>query len=165
MEFKDFFEKINQLSSGEKAALKRNCGVMLEKADGNAIIAFYKCMPYDVAKINEPYWFASACFACLFKEQGTQRLEQCFAVMKNDSQSLENRIAQLLDMNWDTYGYFLQKLTRLVKMVNQKGYKIDCESLLKDLLGWNNDAKYVQKRWARALYIREEKNEKENGGE
>ncbi len=154
MEDKQFFESIYQLSSGEKAALKRNCGSMLEQADGNAILAFYKCLPYGVPKKQEPYWFAAACIASLFKEPGNKPIEQVFSELKNESNSIEMRIAGLIDMNWDEDGYFLQKLTRLIKMSVQKGYTVDCSKLLGDLIYWNNDTRSVQKKWARALYIK-----------
>lgn len=160
MDDKGFLESVYQLSNGEKAALKRNCGVMLNEADGNAVLAFYKCLPYGVPKRQEPVWFSVACIASLFKEPGNKPIEKCFSEMKNESGSIENRIAHLLDMNWDEDGYFLQKLVRLLKMALQKGYRIDCSSLLWDLINWNNDMNNIQKKWARALYVN-----RENGGE
>ncbi len=146
-----FFEKLSNLSNGEKAALRRNAGKMLNDADGNAIIAFYKCLPYEV-EFKESVWFAVACIYCMSKEHGTEGIEDCFAIMKNDSDSIKNRLAGLLDMKWDNDGFFLSKLSRMAKMTLQKGYLFDSGLLLKDLLTWENDNRFVQKKWAKALF-------------
>ena len=151
MSTEKFFENLSNLSTGEKAALRRNAGIMLTDASGNAIIAFYKCLPYE-EKNREDVWFAVACIYCLSKEHGTNGIEDCFAIMKNDSDSIRNRLASLLDMKWDSDGFFLSKLSRMVKMTLQKGYLFDCEALLKDLLWWEHPDRFVQKKWAKALF-------------
>lgn len=151
MNTEKFFENLSNLSTGEKAALRRNAGIMLNDADGNAIIAFYKCLPYE-EKCKESVWFAVACIYCLSKDHGTVGIEECFAIMKNDSDSIRNRLAGLLDMKWDDDGFFISKLSRMVKMTLQKGYLFDCEALLKDLLYWEHPDRFVQKKWAKALF-------------
>lgn len=37
-------------------------------------------------------------------------------------------------------------------MTLQKGYLFDSGLLLKDLLTWENDNRFVQKKWAKALF-------------
>ncbi len=157
----EFFNRIDALSTGERAVMKRNCGVMLDEADGKALITFYRCLPHSVPQWQEPYYFAVGCIACLWKEKGTVSLEECFAQLRDNSGSIEKRITTLLDMDWDNDGFFLTKLTRLIKMAASAGYKIDCEKLLNDLLWWNSDSRFVQKNWARKLYIRETTEKKE----
>lgn len=159
----EFFENIDRLNKGERTALKRNCGIMLNHATGQAMIAFYKCLPEGAKQIEEPKWFAVACIYCLCEDNPDRKLQNCFAVMKNDSDSLSSRIAAVLDMDWDEDGLFLMKLTRLIKMAVQKGYSFSCESLLCDLLKWDCEDRVVQRKWARDMYYEAQQNR--NGGE
>lgn len=146
-----FFARLDKLRSGERAALKRSAGSMLSEAGGPAMAAFFQCLPYEVAMENR--WFAAACFHCMW-DAGSQGvpLEKILCRLKNESDSMKNRIAALLDQRWDEDGYLLTKLCRMIKMVRQKGYCVDCAALLEDLLYWNSDAQIVQRKWARAVY-------------
>ena len=156
-----FFEALDRLSSGERAVLRRASGQMLQEADARAMAAFYRCLPWDACKnpFNEDRWFASACFHCLWDAEADSRqpLEQIMREMQKKSDSMEHRLTSLLDMSWETDGYLLTKLSRVVKMARQQGYCVDCDNLLKDLLGWNSDTQYVQRKWARAMYYNNEK--------
>ena len=67
---------------------------------------------------------------------------------------MEHRLAALLDLQWDGDGYLLAKLCRMIKMVKAKGKTVDCESLLKDLIYWNSGNQSVQRKWARAMYMK-----------
>ena len=147
-----FFAQLDKLPAGERTALKRAAGSMLSKADGRAIAAFFRCLPPEV-EYEEDRWFAAACFYCMW-DAGSQGmpLEQIFHQMKNESGSMESRLAALLDQRWENDGYLLNKLYRLIKMAGQQGYCVDCAALLYDLLHWNWDAQFVQRRWARTMY-------------
>ena len=70
------------------------------------------------------------------------------------SESTGHRAEVLLDTAWDEDGYMLTKLTRLVKLIRQKsdGEPVDFEVLLEDLIGWNSEKQYVQRKWARAIF-------------
>lgn len=156
-----FFESLDRLSTGERAVLRRAVGQLLQEADARAMAAFYRCLPWNACKnrFDEDRWFASACFHCLWDvASGPQQpLEQVMREMQKKSDSMEHRLTSLLDMSWETDGYLLTKLSRIVKMARQQGYCVDCDSLLEDLLHWNNDAQYVQRKWARAMYYDKEK--------
>ncbi len=156
-EMNGFFQRLNKLNNGERAALKRSAGVPLDKADGKAIAAFYRCLPAESKA--EDRWFAVACLRCLWdagEEQG-DRLERVISRMiRADelSESIQHRIEILLDTPWDSDGYMLGKLTRMVKLIRQKANRtpIDFSALLEDLIYWNSEKQYVQKKWARAVF-------------
>lgn len=150
-----FFQKLSKLDKGERAALKRSAGIMLEEADGKALAAFYRCRP---PKENEDIWFAVACLRCLWDADvgGGEPLEKIIAKLcenKLISKSVRHRVEVLMDMEWDDDGYMLAKLTRLIQVVRQKsdGASIDFAGLHWDLSKWSDDQK-VRRRWAREIY-------------
>ncbi len=68
--------------------------------------------------------------------------------LKNEkSSSTEKRFIALLDSDEDQLAI---RLRRMVSML--KDYDIDFEALLKDLIAWNHETKYVQMNWAKAFY-------------
>ena len=123
-----FFTKLDSLPSGDRAALKRAAGSMLFEADGQAMSAFFRCLPYGIKPHTENQWFATGCFYCMWEpgSQGTP-LENILCRMKNESDSMRSRVAALLDQRWEEDGYLLTKLCRIIKMARQKGYKIRCQ--------------------------------------
>lgn len=159
MNEKEFIDSIFDLPNGDRAVLKRNCGVMLKDADGKALTVFYRCLPYDVPVWAEPYYFAAACFSCLWKTPGTEKLERCFSRMGRNSGTLEKRLTDLMDMTWDEDGFFLAKLSRTIKMAASAGYQVNCADLLKDLMGWNHNKRYVQRKWIKAFYMNQTERE------
>ena len=154
-ERKKFFEKLSTISKGERAALRRCAGTMLKEANGQAITVFYKYLPYGLPAFQDPYWFAAACFACLWEETGGEAIERIMSKMKSESDSINKRLADLLDMQWDSDGFLLAKLTRIIQMMRQKGYTVDCALLLDDLLFWNSGSKTVQRKWAKTFSIQQ----------
>ena len=155
-----FFEALDRLSTGERAVLRRAAGQTFRETDVRAMAAFYRCLPWDnsVNRFSEDRWFAAACFHCLWEAGSGPRLplERIMRELKEKSDSMEHRLSSLLDQSWEEDGYLLTKLSRIVKMARQQGYCADCDSLLEDLLHWNSDTQYVQRRWARAMYYNKE---------
>ena len=154
-----FLSRINSLNTGERAALRRDAGNMLRQADGRAITAFYSCLPQGVNASQEDKWFAIACLRCLWDPdiEGGKPVEQVIADLIHNgtlSDSVKHRIEILMDTEWDTDGYMLTKLIRLVKLIRQKSDReqIDFASLLDDLIRWNNDSQSVQRKWARTIF-------------
>ena len=145
----EFFAALDRLSSGERAVLRRSSGKLLQDADARAMAAFYRCHP----GISEDRWFAAACFHCLWDAGvgSKQPLEEIIRELKKKSDSMEHRLASLIDTAWDSDGYLLTKLSRIIKMARQQGYCVDCCALLNDLLYWNSDSQFVQRRWARTM--------------
>lgn len=151
METDVFFERLDTLTKGERTALKRSCGVMLQQADGVAIAAFYKCLPYSVPRNAEGKWFAAASIHCLWENETREPFERAIGKMKVESNTVEGRVIVLSDMSWDDDGLFLSKLVRLIKMAKQKGFAIDANALLKDLIYWDSDSRNVQRRWLKEI--------------
>ena len=154
-----FFNRICELGTGDRAALKRAAGIMLAEADGKAVAAFYRCLPFGIPQWQEERWFAVACLRCLWDTEadGGAPFERIVGNMLKDeklSDSTGHRVEVLLDTAWDEDGYMLTKLTRLIKLVRQKsdGEPVDFEVLLEDLIGWNSEKQYVQRKWARAIF-------------
>lgn len=147
-----FVDRLSELSKGERACLRRCAGKVLKEADGQAVLTFYRCLPYNVPVWQESRWFAAGCLACLWDDAGTMPIEGCFARMRKESDTIEGRISALLDMQWDEEGFLLSKIARLLKMARQKGFDIDCGILLNDLIYWNSENQFVQRKWAKAIY-------------
>ena len=167
-----FFSKLDSFGTGERAALRREAGVMLRQADGHAVTAFYSCLPSNVQTWQEERWFAVACLRCLWDagDEGGRPFELVVADLIRSgelSDSTKHRVELLLDTEWDEDGYMLTKLARLLKLVRQKSDRatLDFAALLDDLLGWNSDKQYVQRKWAKAIFSNinlTDNNEKEN---
>ena len=154
-----FFSRLDRLGNGERAALRREAGIRLQDADGAALTAFYRCLPFAVDTHQESKWFAVACLRCLWEagEAEGRPLEQIVAALIQSgelSASAAHRVEILLDTSWDSDGYMLSKLSRLVKLVRQKSdrKRIDFSALLDDLIRWNSDSQTVQRKWARAIF-------------
>ena len=162
----EFFERLNKLETGERAALRRKAGTMIQSADGKALKAFYRCVPQSI-RSNEDKWFAIACLRCLWDEgedKGEPLETVISSLVRRDelSESTSHRVSTLLDTRWDQDGFMLSKLSRLVKLVRQKqSAMIDFPKLLEDLVYWKSDSQSVQRKWASAMFSYEKKNEKE----
>lgn len=167
---KTYFGALDALPPGERTALKRDAGNLLEKADGRAIRVFYKCMPYSVPQWQEGRWFAAGCLHCLWSTDTTERISirQTLYRLGTDpdvSESTAHRLESLLDLKWDIDGYMLTKLSRLARLIKSKGLAIDCADLLRDLIGWNSDSQSVQRKWAKAMYAAPNADEESKEGE
>lgn len=154
----EFLKRLDALSTGERAALRRSAGKMLHEAGGQAIAAFYKCYPPESEEKQEK-WFAVACIYCMWdweqEQQKAKPLQNILSDLCREetlSKSMQHRLIGLLDLKWDRDGYLLTKLVRMIKMVKTKGYAVDCVSLLTDLWDWNKDSQYIQRKWARSFY-------------
>ena len=160
MDWSSLFQRLDALPKGARVSLKREAGTMLHQADGQAVRAFYQCLPYSVPAWQEERAFAAACLHCLWDaEVKRQPIEQIFYQLGRDqdiSESTGHRLETLLDVSWDEDGFMLTKLVRLIRLAKSKGYAVDCQQLLEDLFYWNGEKQSVQRKWARALYRKPE---------
>lgn len=168
-----FFLRLNKLGTPEKCALKRAVGKTIQEANPHALAAFYKCMPFDVPRWQEERWFTIACLRCLWNETANSvaPLEKVVSRMISSGdlyESTGHKIEQILDTTWDSDGYLLTKITRLVKTIRAKesAMPIDFSTLLQDLIYWNAQSQSTQRRWAREIFgythFNGENEEKEN---
>jgi len=163
---KEYLKNLEKLGNGEKAALKRSIGQTLSNADGNALSAFYKAMPYDSYAKQENAFFLIGTFVCYWKDIDDSKLSfvECLRKIRDESDSLDRKVIALLDTDFsEQEDYFVGKLSRLIRMIKQKGYKPDFNELLNDLLLWNLENRSIQRKWARAYfgYINFDKNKEE----
>ena len=162
-----FFQNINRLTTGDRAALKRSSGTRLNDSDAKAFGVFYKVLPRGVPEWQEDKWFTIACLTCLSQPntENGQLIEKAMHKQKSDSDSFENRVISLLDCEWDEDGRMNTKLTRMIKLLKSKNSIIDTRALLNDLLYWDHPDRFVQKKWARAfqnIKENEESGDKDN---
>ena len=156
--------------NGLRAVFRRNAGELLQTADGRAVTAFYRLNGGGaVSERNEDRCFFAVCAACLWKaDEWTRAVPLTTGARKlnsDDKAAFEKRIRVLLDLPWDDEGYFATKLSRLLKYCKSKNMVVDGKSLMRDLINWDNDERFVQKRWVRELYREETKNSSKGVGE
>lgn len=157
-QYSEFSNRLNRLGSGDRAALRRSAGDMLEHADGRALTVFYRCLPNNIPAYQEGKWFAVACLRCLWDagDEGSKSLPELLCNMRSQellSDSVVHRVEILMDTPWDQDGYMLKKLYRLIVLVRQKnGAILSFQELLADLLGWNWENQQIQRKWARTIF-------------
>ena len=102
------------------------------------------------------------CLRCLWDAdmEGGEPFEQIIGRLIREeklSDSTLHRAEVLLDTAWDEDGYMLTKLTRMVKLIRQKSDRtaVNFSAMLDDLIRWNNENQYVQRKWARAIFTNE----------
>lgn len=142
---------------GRRAALKRAAGETLSAAGGNALTAFYQLRGIPKFPVQEEKCFAVVCMMCLWDVSMWGKAEPLIEgvrrkVSTDNMKGFEKRLQGLLDLSWDADGYFLTKLIRLVKFCKHKDVVVDPAGLLADLLGWEHESHFVQKRWVKDLY-------------
>ena len=132
---------------------------MLREANSTAMATFYRCLPSVVDVVQESKWFAVACLRCLWDagEETGRPFESVVAELIKESElsaSTRHRVEILLDTKWDTDGYMLAKLVRLVKLIRQKSdrTRIDFAALLDDMIRWNSESQITQRKWAREIF-------------
>ena len=166
---------LSRLSAGERSALKRNAGVMLNAAGADAIEGFYRALAGRVSPYAEKAWFASLCMQCLWREEEHPQVrpfpEMLRAIYQNPdaTESSRKKCVNYLDIPWDNDGFLLGKICNLVRgMRNDSAAVIpDFEELADDLARWNHPDRYVQRKWLRTICLNvnnqeNEEEEKEN---
>lgn len=159
--YSNYIEKADRLEKKDRVLLKRSCGSMLSEADGQTLTVFYRLLPGSVKPYEEDLWFLALCVHCLWGEEDNEKrrpMEKQISAMKYREEltdSFDHRFTVLLDTPWNDDGYLNQKLTRMAKLLKQKGYPVDGAELLDALLHWNAPDRYIQKKWVRA-YCRTE---------
>lgn len=155
--YKEFINDVDNLKKKDRVLLKRNCGSMLSEADGQTLTVFYRLLPKFVKPYEEELWFLALCIHCLWGEEDNEKrrpMENQISTMKNRenlTDSFDHRFTTLLDTQWNSDGYLNQKVTRMAKLLKQKGYPVDGAALLDALLHWGSPNRYIQKKWIRAF--------------
>ncbi len=144
---------MRKLQAGDRTALKRSLGVALRDADAKAWAAFYKV---SLAKDgwDESASFIAACAAAAFHNcPGPGRaLPVRLSELKDESESAQRRLMQLLDVPLSQNAYFAMKIGRILRMLLAKGINVDVADLMTDLQGWDFASRSVQLSWARVFF-------------
>lgn len=151
--------EIKKLSAGERAALRREAGRKLHDASGRALAAFYRVVPQGLDVKKQECWFCALTIACLWDVE-TASEGSCMAEMlrqlakRQATGGMDARIRSLLDTSWEEDGFLAAKINRLARMLRSDNRQVmpDINSLLTDLLYWNNDHRTVQLRWAQRYF-------------
>lgn len=162
----DQLKEVVSNDNGLRATLKRNAGLRLCEADWRAKMAFYRICGVGLVSLEkEDRFFLAVCVSCLWKpdewSRGKPLVEGARNFLDQDSRdTFVKRLRVLMDLPWDEDGYIAGKLCRLLKFCKSKGIVVDGKELLQDLLGWNADNRWVQRKWAREFYRIERKDNK-----
>lgn len=173
---KMFIEKLELLTSGDRAVLKRNAGNSLVETRGGAMAVFYRALPFGIHPNEEELWFIVATLRFLSRYrigasgESTRdfgwTLSELNKTYKSDS--FDIRVRGLLDCRWNEGdGALAYRLRQMVKLTDGKGIPVEWECFLRDLLNWEHPERWVQKKWARSYFgshIKKETND-ENADE
>lgn len=150
-----FFTRLGELTTGERAVLKRNAGRCFDDARGATMAAFYRALPLGISSRQEGIWYAIATMCCIYSADNANKgiaFERAMLKVKN-SDSFDTRVRSILDTAWDDNdGILGLKLYRMVKIMRNNNIDIDFASLLKDLIFWNHHDRFVQKKWAKTYF-------------
>ncbi|SEH22687.1 type I-E CRISPR-associated protein Cse2/CasB [Selenomonas sp. KH1T6] len=164
----DWLEKVQirlEKDKGLRSVLKRAAGKTMPAAGGAAMAAFYKLPP-------SPSWeqacFTVVCLMCLWEVEDWKKGKNLALAAKNclpadRRESFGKKLETLMDLSIDEDGYFQSKLYRVIKLIKNKGALVDASQLLYDLVRWESDSRFIQKRWVKEFY--QDAKEDESEGE
>ena len=150
---------LSRLSAGEKSALKRNAGTMMNAAGADAIESFYHALTAKVKQYEENTWFAALCMQCLWREEDHPQIrslpEMLRAIYQNpdSTESSRKKCTGFLDVSWGNDGFLLGKICSLVRGMRSRSTQVmpDFEELADDLSRWNHPDRYIQRKWLRII--------------
>lgn len=157
-----FVDRLEALSSGDRAVLKRNAGNLLTESRGGAMAVFYRVLPFGIHPNEEELWFivATSRFLNRYKIEAIIEnsnkdfgwtLIEINKAYKSDS--FDMRVRGLLDCRWNEGdGALAYRLRQMVKLADGKSIPVDWRCLLHDLLNWEHPERWVQKKWARSYF-------------
>ena len=156
----EFFSQAQKILMQDKSSciqLRRAAGKPMENASGASLAAFYRLPNVPQSSYVEEKYFAAVCFMCLWNpdewQSGVPIVEGAKKKIAVEMQeSFGKRLQMLMDLSWDSDGYFLAKLFRLVKFCKSKNVIVDVSSLLYDLLFWDHPDRFIQKKWIKQFY-------------
>ena len=164
---------VSRLSAGERSALKRSAGVMMNSAGMQSIEAFYRALRQSCGSYAEKPWFAALCMQCLWREEEHPQIKPFPEILRTVYQnpdatdSTRKRCTNYLDLSWSDDGFLLGKICGLVRKMRAVDASImpDFEKLADDLANWNHTERFVQRRWLSIICAGRNEQEKKEEGE
>ncbi|MDI6705223.1 MAG: type I-E CRISPR-associated protein Cse2/CasB [Bacillota bacterium] len=160
-----FLDRLDRLTTGERATLKRSIGLLMKDAKGAALAAFFRIAPTketEWAIQHEEKMFLFATLRAFHRYPSKN--EKCFGStlrqLKN-SDSFDKKVYALLDSSISLDdGELSYRMALLVRMADSAGVSIHWGKLLNDLLYWDHEDRFVQRNWARSYFLAEETNKR-----
>jgi CRISPR system Cascade subunit CasB len=146
----DFCQKLARLDAGERARLKRNAGRTLAQSRQVVGLFLNQLMPRDVPRYYEDTYFLVATLYPLNPEAGGSGSLGTALRRARESESLDRRVEVLLDADATHLPF---RLRQLVRYLYSKRVPIHWPVLLRHLLAWNSDKRWVQERWAHDYFV------------
>lgn len=154
-----FCERLGRLDNGERARLKRSAGQTLAGARREALGLFYSVVPPGVPPFEEDAYFLVATLYPLAdsSKEGNmgQTLKNC--ISENNQKGVERRMRILLDADASQLPF---RLRQAIRFIQSNREKVNWPRLLQDLLAWDSQDHYVQRRWARSFYVQSSQDSK-----
>ncbi len=147
----EFCEKLSKLDAGEKARLKRNAGRTLAESHRVVSVFFNKLLPHDLSKKQEEWYFVVATLFPLADSNGSGSLGASLQRARG-SDSLDRRVEILLDAD---AAHLPFRLRQAIRFLYSKRQAVNWPLLLRDLLAWDSEKRWVQEKWARDYFVGE----------
>jgi CRISPR system Cascade subunit CasB len=152
--FIEWLEELNRKDTRVRAVLRRSLSFDAEAypAAYPYVEPFLKGEPDDGWR-RQVHYLVAGLWALHWREglQGAQEslAKACFRHFESQgkSPSVERRFIALLDADQDQLPYRLRQMVALLK-----DYPLDFSALLKEMLSWIHEKKWVQNRWAQDFY-------------
>jgi len=145
----EFCENLSKLDAGEKARLKRNAGRALAQSRRVMGLFFNKLLPHGVPGYQEEKYFLVATLYPLADSGDAGSLGASLRRAR-EHDSLDRRVEILLDAD-DAHLPF--RLRQAVRFLYSKRQPVNWPLLLRDLLAWNSEKRWVQEQWARDYFV------------
>ncbi len=146
-----FITNLERLDAGERARLKRNAGNSLAQARHTALGLFFKILPPNVPRFQEEIYFLVATLYPLAESGGGGNLGAALHQAQNpiNKEGLNRRVEILLDADETQLPF---RLRQAIRFLYANRVSVNWPRLLKDLLYWTHEDRFVQQAWARAFF-------------
>lgn len=134
---------------GALAALRRGLG----SPPGGAPSTYPHILPWapQNRRGEDACYIIAPLFALHPEAGGAGNLGKAFSRVEDQSESLERRFVALLNCHREDLSYHLRQAVSLLKA---KDVTIDWRQLLRDVLFWDHEERFVQQQWARDFWQR-----------
>jgi CRISPR system Cascade subunit CasB len=145
-----FCERLEALSAGDRARLKRCAGRDMGQST-EALGLFFRLLGSGVAPRQEETFFLVATLFPLAESAQGDSLGASLARVRTaeNAPGLDRRVERLLDADEAQLPF---RLRQAVHLLGSQRVGVEWPRLLADLLQWNHPTRYVQKEWARAYF-------------
>ncbi len=144
---------------GALAALRRGLG----SPPGTVPAMYPHILPWtpQSRRAEDACYIVGSLFALHPQRGGEGTIGKAFSMVKDRSESLEKRFVALLNCHGDDLPNHLRQAVSLLKA---KDVAVNWHQLLRDVLYWDHEARFVQQQWAREFWqgeVRETEAEEE----